>query len=108
MSARVPALGERNQQPAAIVLAPGERVQIGARVDAGAGTARADGRDVGVEADGELAHDGRLVQSMDAVQPGERGAGVVGAREQQLAQLDEPAPAEPAEVEHAGERVERL
>ena len=61
-----------------------------------------------VELDRELAHDRLLVQQLDAVERGERRARVGGALEQQLAQLDEPAAAEPAQVDDAGERVERL
>ena len=38
----------------------------------------------------------------------ERLARVVGAREQQLAELDEPRAAEPRQVDDAGERVQRL
>ena len=52
-----------------------------------------------VELDRELAHDGLLVQQLDAVERRERCARVGGALEQQLAELDEPAAAEPAQVD---------
>ena len=42
------------------------------------------------------------------VERGERLARVVRAREQQLAQLDDPAAPQPGQVDDAGERVERL
>ena len=67
-----------------------------------------DGRDVGVEAQRELADHGLLVQLLDAVERGEPLARVVRAREQQLAELDDAAAAEPGQVDDAGERVERL
>ena len=66
------------------------------------------GVDVGVQRDGELPHDGLLVQQLDAVERRERLARVGGALEQQLAELDEPLAAEPAQVDHPRERVERL
>ena len=56
----------------------------------------------------ELAHDRLLVQRLDAVERGQRLARVVRALQQQLAELDEPAAAQPGEVDDAGQRVERL
>ena len=52
-----------------------------------------------VELDRELAHHRLLVQQLDAVERGERLARVGGALQQQLAQLDEAAAAEPAQVD---------
>ena len=69
---------------------------------------RADRGDVGVEAHGELAHHRLCVQRLDALQRGERLARIVGAGQQQLAELDDPAAPEPGEVDDAAERVERL
>ena len=60
-----------------------------ARVDALRDAAPAHGGDVGVEPQRELAHDGLLVQRLDAVERGERLARVVRAGEQQLAELDD-------------------
>src|SRR5581483_8650513 len=90
------------------LLAAGERLQVDAGVDAARGAAALDGGDVGVEAQRELADRGLLVQRRDARQRAERLARVVGAREQQLAELDDPAASEPGEVDDATERVERL
>ena len=60
------------------------------------------------QAHGELAHHRLLVQRLDAVERGQRLARVVRALQQQLAELDEPAAAQPGEVDDAGQRVERL
>ena len=46
--------------------------------------------------------------ALDAVDRGQRLARVVRARHQQLAELDDPLAAEPAQVDHARERVQRL
>ena len=48
------------------------------------------------------------MQQLDAVELRQRAARVGGPLEQQLAELDEPATTEPAQVDHARERVERL
>ena len=60
------------------------------------------------ERDGELADHGLLVERLDAVEGGQRPARVVGALEQELAQLDEAAPTQPGQVHDAAERVEGL
>ena len=83
-------------------------MQVQARVDAAAQAAPAHGGDVGVQAQRELAHDRLLVELLDAVDRGQPLARVVGAGEQQLAELDDPAAPEPAQVDDAGERVQRL
>ena len=64
-----------------------------------------DGR---VELDRELAEDRCVEEQLDAVDGCERLAGVGRALEHQLAELDDALPAEPAEVDHAGQRVQRL
>ena len=81
MSSRRALLGDRDQQ--AVVL---ERQ---ARVDALGGAALDDRVDGRVELDRELAHDRLLVQQLDAVERRQLRAGVGGALEQQLAQLDQ-------------------
>ena len=88
----VAALGERDQQPAAVGVAAGERVQVGPGVDPVLAQRRltAATSTSASEAQRELADDGLVVQGLDAVQRGERLARVVGAREQQLAELDDP------------------
>jgi hypothetical protein len=48
------------------------------------------------------------VEKLDAVERGEALARVGGALDEQLAELDEPALAEPGEVDHAREGVELL
>ena len=53
------------------------------------GAAAAHGGDVGVQAQRELADHRLLVELLDAVERGEPLARVVGAREQQLAELDD-------------------
>src|SRR4051812_25366015 len=63
--------------------------------------------DVGVQLERELAHDGLVVPQLDAVERAQRLARVVRAGDEQLAELDDPLAAEPAEVDHPGERVER-
>ncbi len=69
---------------------------------------RAHRGDVGVEAQRELAHDRLLVRLVDAGQRRQQLAGVVRARQQQLAELDDPAASQPRQVDDAAERVERL
>ena len=83
----------------------GERV---ARGDALGGDQIEDLVDGSVEADRELAGDRRVVQQLDPVDRGQALARVGGAADQQLAQLDDPAAAEPGEVDRPGERVQRL
>ena len=99
-------LGERDEQ------AVGELVVLAAQREAGVHAlllAAADDRvDIRVQAHGELADDRLLVQRADAVERGQRLAGVVRALQQQLAELDEAVAAQPAEVDDAAERVERL
>ena len=102
VGARAP-LGDRDEQPAAVLLAAAERVQVDARVDAVLGAAAPDRGDVGVEAQRELADHGLLVELLDALERRELLARVVRAGEQQLAQLDDPAASEPA----AGRRRRR-
>ncbi len=71
VGARAP-LGDRDEQPAAILLAPAERVQVDARVDALRARSGADRGDVRVQAQRELADHGLLVELLDAVDRGER------------------------------------
>ncbi len=61
-----------------------------------------------VEAQRELADHRLGVQWLDSIQRGEHLARVVRARQQQLAQLDDPAAAEPRQVDDAPERVRGL
>ena len=48
------------------------------------------------------------MELLDAVDRGERLAGIVGARQQQLAQLDDAATAKPAQIDDAGEGIQGL
>ncbi len=48
------------------------------------------------------------MERLDAVDRGQALAGVVGAADEQLAELDQPPAAEPAQVDHPAERVQRL
>ena len=75
---------------------PLSAMDVDAGVDALATQRRAHRGDVGVEPQRELAHDRLLVQRRDPVDRAQPLARVVRAREQQLAELDDPAPAEPA------------
>ena len=61
-----------------------------------------------VEPHGELADDRRVVQQLDPVDRGEPLPRVGGAPHQQLAQLAEALAAEPGQVDHRAERVQRL
>ena len=56
----------------------------------------------------ELAHDRLVVDRRDPVEREQPLAGVGGALEHQLGELDDPAPPQPAEVDDPGERVQRL
>ena len=99
-------LGDRHEQPVGVlgVVAP-ERI---AGVDPLLAAARDHLPDGRVELDRELAHHRLVVQRRDPVDRGQPLAGVRGALEHQLGQLDDPALAQPAQVDHAGERVQRL
>ena len=108
MSARVRRSVSATSRPPRSRSQAAERVQVETRVDAVAQAAAAHRGDVGVQAQRELAHDRLLVQLLDALDRGQLLARVVGAGQQQLAQLDDPAPPQPAQVDDAGERVERL
>ena len=108
MSARVRRSVIATSSPPRSSVAAAQRLHVDARVDALLGAAAPHGRDVGVEAQRELAHDRLLVQLLDAVERARALARVVRAREQQLAELDDARAAEPRQVDDAGERVERL
>ncbi len=60
------------------------------------------------ERHGELADHGLRMPRLHAVDRAQRLAGVVGALQQQLAQLDDALPAQPRQVDDAAQRVERL
>ena len=101
-----PPLGDRDEQPVRVLLVVArERV---AGVDALLAAARDHALDRRVELDRELAHHGPVVQLADAVDLPQALARVGGPLEHQLDQLDDPLPPEPAQVDHAGERVQRL
>ncbi len=96
-----PALGDGHQQPVRVlgVVAP----QAVARVDPG----RAGPQEEAVQvrhAHGELAHHRPGVDLLEA----ERLAGVVGAAQHQLGELHEAPAAQPGQVDHAGQGVQRL
>ena len=101
-------LGDRHEQATAVLGTTGQRLQVGSGVDALGGATTAHGGHVGVQADRELADHGLLVELLNAGQRGERLAGVVGACQQQLAELDDPLPSKPGEVDDPAQRVERL
>src|SRR3954468_13661981 len=96
-----PALCDRDQQTVlvlrVVVLEPV------ARVDAFGPRPLANSVEVG-QPDGELAHHGPRVDQLGA----EGLARVCGAAQHQLADLDDAAVAEPGQVDHPGEGVERL
>ena len=93
-------LGDRDQQ--AVVL---ERE---AGVDALGGAALDDGVHGRVEPTANSRTTGCSCSSSTPSSSASAVARVGGALQQQLAELDEAAAAEPAQVDHAGERVERL
>ena len=106
--ARAP-LGDRDEQPAVVLARPLSACSVDARVDALLGAAAAHGRDVGVEAQRELADDGLLVQPLDAVERRERARARSGcAASSSSPSSTMPAAAEPRQVDDAGERVQRL
>ena len=99
-------LGDGDEQAVGVlVVLAAERE---ARVDAGVLAAGDDAIDRRLQAHGELAHHRLLVQRLDAVERRQCLARVVRALQQQLAELDEPAAAQPGQVDDAGQRVERL
>ena len=99
-------LGDRDQQPVLVLrVLASERIARGDPLLADPIEHLGHGR---VDAHRELARHRRLVQQLHALDGRQRLARVGGAAHQQLAELDDAAPAEPGEVDRAGERVQRL
>ena len=106
MSWRLAPLRERHQQPVLVL-----RVVAAERIPRADSLGRAPVEHVSdrcVEGDRELADRRGLVQQLDAVDRAEALPRVGGAANEQLPELDEASLAEPGEVDHAGQRVERL
>ncbi len=96
-------LGDRDEEAVAV---------LGGQRDSGGhatlGAVVEDALDGSVEGDRELADDWSVVKRLDALDGRQATAGVVGPADQQLAEFDQTLTTEPAQVDHAAERVERL